>query len=189
MYELVLQDVSRLGPKCVLDVGCGTGKLLITLSKSLQLKLSIGLDISRAMIELARRNITRAGFQGLTDLVIGDAHSLPFRSECMGLVLSTGTLHHLRDLASFFHECKRVLSRSGYALLYELSHDVEDVYIPSRELNGLLRQFLKFIAAMHGIPRREFTKGYVKSALKSSACRFNVEFLGLVTKLIIHGGE
>ncbi|RLG75853.1 MAG: hypothetical protein DRO23_02700 [Thermoprotei archaeon] len=57
--------------------------------------------------------------------MLGDAHKLPFRNNSLVLIVSTGTLHHLRNLKEFFKECERALKEKGEAWLYEFSHDVK----------------------------------------------------------------
>ena len=61
------------------------------------------------MLELAKENIIKEGIRSSVDLVLGDAHKLPFRSESIGLIVSTETLHHIRKPYELFGECMRVL--------------------------------------------------------------------------------
>jgi SAM-dependent methyltransferase len=62
----------RLGP--LLNAGCGTGRHLVPLCK--QGYRVIGVDISPAMLTMARINLTEAGLS--SSLVRGDLRSLPF---------------------------------------------------------------------------------------------------------------
>jgi len=90
----------------IVEVGCGTGKLLLKVAEKLKPMRIIGTDISRAMIKISKRNASES-----RDLV--------------DLILSTGTLHHIRQPQKFFNERIRVLRKNGEAWIYEFSHDVE----------------------------------------------------------------
>jgi uncharacterized protein YbaR (Trm112 family)/SAM-dependent methyltransferase len=46
-------------------------------------------------------------------LVVGDAGALPFKSDCIDVMISSNTIEHLDDPAGFFHEAGRV-AQSGF---------------------------------------------------------------------------
>jgi ubiquinone/menaquinone biosynthesis C-methylase UbiE len=71
-----------------LDVGCGTGVYTEEISRFS--KMCIGLDLSENMIEYAKKR--REGL----NLVLADAHNLPFRDDCFNLVVSVGLLEYVR---------------------------------------------------------------------------------------------
>jgi len=76
--ETVFSGVS--GP--LLDAGCGTGRHLVPLSK--RGYCVVGVDISPAMLGVARASLTAAGLAG--DLVRGDLRSLPFEPVFGGIL-------------------------------------------------------------------------------------------------------
>jgi len=81
-----------------LDYGCGTGLVarnLVDAGREV-----VGIDISRAMCEIAKRKI---GFE----VVVGDCLNLPFRDQAFGVVCASGVLHHLP------HQLERALSEIG----------------------------------------------------------------------------
>jgi ubiquinone/menaquinone biosynthesis C-methylase UbiE len=71
-----------------LDVGCGTGVYTEEILKSSQ--ICVGLDLSENMIRYAKKRQ-----EGL-NLVLADAHNLPFRDECFNLVVSVGLLEYVQ---------------------------------------------------------------------------------------------
>ena len=166
-----------------LDVGCGTASLIISILGKVR-AYAIGLDISKAMIEIAARNILKHKVKEHVDLVVGDAHKLPFRSNSLGLIVSTGTLYNLRNIEEFFRECRRTLREEGKAVICELSHDIkpEELKEQSRKWRRP-RRILKLAALMHGIPRTEYEAGFVKEALEKSVRSYKVVFEGIVTVL------
>jgi ubiquinone/menaquinone biosynthesis C-methylase UbiE len=70
----------------VLDVGCGSGNLALTTSRS-DAEV-VGLDLSRGMLELARESAELAEEGGI-DWIEGDAEELPFRDGTFDVVLSS----------------------------------------------------------------------------------------------------
>jgi SAM-dependent methyltransferase len=91
------------GPGRCLDLGCGTGRavpLLAAAGWSV-----VGSDVSRDQLELAQ---THAG-DVAQQLLLADAHALPFDDESFDGVVSILTHTDLDDLAGAFHEVERVL--------------------------------------------------------------------------------
>jgi SAM-dependent methyltransferase len=65
-------------PERILDYGCGTGRLLLPLSK--RAGKAVGVDISPSMIEEARRNCERLGAESTSFLSVDDFWALPASS-------------------------------------------------------------------------------------------------------------
>jgi ubiquinone/menaquinone biosynthesis C-methylase UbiE len=68
-----------------LDVGCGTGVYTEEIARNSQ--MCVGLDLSENMIRYAKRK------RGMLDLILADAHKLPFRNEYFRLVASVAFLN------------------------------------------------------------------------------------------------
>jgi ubiquinone/menaquinone biosynthesis C-methylase UbiE len=82
-----LRSVAGIDPgNRVLDVGCGTGNLALTASRSGA--EVVGLDLSREMLELARDSAQVAGEDPIGWLE-GDAEELPFGTNTFDVVLSS----------------------------------------------------------------------------------------------------
>ena len=106
----------------VLDLGCGIGNILIALSERMAFTHpAIGVDVSPALIELGRREIQRAGFDGRIALRVAQATALPFADQTFDVVLTSHMIKHLDDqaLAQAFAEVWRVLSPGGRFLFWE----------------------------------------------------------------------
>ena len=74
-----LEMIRSLGGKCLLDVGCGTGTLMLMLSK---LGLRVwGIDCSQKMVEAAAS-------RGLSTVAQGWAQNLPFEDEYFEVIYS-----------------------------------------------------------------------------------------------------
>lgn len=104
----------------VLDVGCGTGSLALTLKASLGATGSVyGVDASPEMIDMARRKVLKAGMD--VDLRVGLAEALPFANKTFDLVVSQLAIHHLPgDLkVRAFGEIYRVLRSKGRCVIVD----------------------------------------------------------------------
>ncbi|TMD41296.1 MAG: class I SAM-dependent methyltransferase [Chloroflexi bacterium] len=106
----------------VLDLGCGIGNLLIALSERIAFtQPAIGVDVSPALIELGRRELHRAGFDGRVELRVAFATELPFEDQSFDVVISSHVIKHLDDdaLLRAFAEVHRVLRPNGRFLIWE----------------------------------------------------------------------
>ena len=185
-YRYVAGDIGEGGFGRVLDVGCGPGRLLIELARKNTYDLLVGLDVSKAMAYIARRNFIHEGVYGLLDSVVADAQMMPLRGGGFDLVVSIGTLHYMRNLSVFFTECVRVLGNGGFAWIYEPSYDVSDNdLLESSRILKKPKFLLKIIVTLHGIPRREYEEGYIRDALIKSSIKYSIIYVGAITKLIL----
>jgi ubiquinone/menaquinone biosynthesis C-methylase UbiE len=106
----------------VLDVGCGTGTLVIAAAKKAKADGEVhGIDASPEMIELARRKAAKhhasATFQ------VAPIEALPFPDDTFDVVLSTFMLHHLPDDVKMagFAQIGRVLKPGGHLLAVDFA--------------------------------------------------------------------
>jgi ubiquinone/menaquinone biosynthesis C-methylase UbiE len=102
-------------PVSVLDVGCGTGKLLRRAKTTWPQAQLIGIDPAPGMIERAKRLTANATFS------TGMAEALPLQDASVDLALSTSSFHHWQDQAAGMREVARVLRPGGYFLLMDVS--------------------------------------------------------------------
>ena len=100
-------------PVSVLDVGCGTGKLLRRVHSYWPQAQLIGVDPAPGMIEMAKRLTPNATFSQ------GRAEALPLQDASVDLALSTISFHHWQDQAAGIREIARVLRPGGYFILVD----------------------------------------------------------------------
>ena len=104
----------------LLDVGCGTGSLAVALKASVGPTGSVhGVDASSEMIEVARRNASKAGVD--VNFHVGLAEAIPFPNGTFDLVVSQLAIHHLPDDVNqfAFREMHRVLKSDGRCLIVD----------------------------------------------------------------------
>lgn len=119
-YHIVSKFV---GGKQVLEVGCGGGLGLRYLCRSAS--RVVGGDLSTENIECARKNNG-----GKAELIVLDAHQLPFRNKSFDVVAAMQIIFYL-DADTFLEECNRVLKKAG-TLIIELPNKDRPYFRPSR---------------------------------------------------------
>lgn len=111
VHSKMLDLLARAGPKnppsCILDVGCGTGRLLRAASVSWPAARLMGVDPAPRMVAEAQRLAPNAIFE------IATAEALPFPDQSADLVLSSLSFHHWADQNKGLQEIARVLRPGG----------------------------------------------------------------------------
>ena len=107
---VVLARLPLNGDECVLDVGCGTGRLTERLLDRLPRGRVIAIDQSSNMVTVARDYLKSHGRR--IQLVVADAAALPMREEA-DAVFSTATFHWVLDHARLFRSLHEALKPGG----------------------------------------------------------------------------
>lgn len=107
-----------VGP--VLDVGTGTAQIPIELCRQHPTIRVVAIDAARHMLELGRKNVTAAGFEGRIGLDVVDAKAMPYPDGQFAAVMSNSIVHHIPDPPSVFREMVRVLSPGGVVFVRDL---------------------------------------------------------------------
>ncbi|MGQ9722048.1 MAG: class I SAM-dependent methyltransferase [Candidatus Jordarchaeum sp.] len=107
--------------RAFLEVGCGRGDFLeamVNYSKINQLDL-VGLDFSisglKNFINFQKKKRKLAS--GVAQVILADAHHLPFKSEVFDLVVSCEVLEHLINPLNALKEMRRVISKEGFLIV------------------------------------------------------------------------
>ncbi|MET9342183.1 methyltransferase domain-containing protein [Nonomuraea sp. NPDC003804] len=109
----VLAAAADLSPDTVLDVGCGTGRLLSLAAGRWPRARLYGVDPAGEMVRVAGEKLPRAR------LHVCGAERLPFPDRSFDLVLSTTAFGHWQDQPAGLREIARVLRRPGRLVLAE----------------------------------------------------------------------
>jgi len=119
VHQTALQLAQHLVPAArrVLDVGCGTGRLLRQARGRYRPAELVGVDLARGMLAAAMA-ATSIEF-GIRYLHAG-AERLPFTDEVFDLVFATMSLRHWTDQAAGIAEIGRVLTPGGVLVLADV---------------------------------------------------------------------
>ena len=115
-FDEVADTFRAHGCQLVLDIGCGSGRHVVHLTR--QGFRALGLDISPTGLHLAQAWMKDAGYEPI--LALGDAREpLPFRDNSIQGVLSTQVIHHARidAVRLAIGEIWRVLEPGGLAFV------------------------------------------------------------------------
>jgi len=131
----------------VLDLGTGTGLLAIELAKTMPDLEVIGLDLSDVALEVARKNLQESEQPLRISFKKGDAEDMPFEEGVFDLVVSSNTLHLIKNPVSMFNEIYRVLKSKDRFFLSDFrrswlglfSKHIRAAYSP-QEVKDLLSQ-------------------------------------------------
>ncbi|WP_254864820.1 class I SAM-dependent methyltransferase [Halovivax gelatinilyticus] len=102
----VLDAVSPLEGKRVLEIACGTGRFTIMMAD--RGGDVVGLDISAAMLQQGREKADRAGVSDTLEFIRGDAARLPFPDDHFDCVVAMRFFHLADDPQAFLAEMRRV---------------------------------------------------------------------------------
>ncbi|ELR98212.1 class I SAM-dependent methyltransferase [Gloeocapsa sp. PCC 73106] len=119
-------------PNSILDLGCGTGTLLQSLSHLFPEAQLVGLDFSQEMINIAKKKLPDS-----VKLLVGSADHLPFADNCFDLVISTSAFHYFPNPRLAIQEANRVLKPKGSLVISDWCSD----YWTCRLLDFWLRLF------------------------------------------------
>lgn len=101
----------------VLDVGCGTGFLLLAAAE--HACQAVGVDVAPAMLAEARRRVEEAGLTNVT-LREANGENLPFADDRFDVVMTRLTLHHCAHPLRVLNEMCRVCRPGGRVVVCDI---------------------------------------------------------------------
>jgi trans-aconitate 2-methyltransferase len=110
----LIQKLSLKETESVLDIGCGDGKITALMSSYLKKGYVAGIDSSKDMIELAKKNFSQPETNNLEFFVM-DATKLDFTDQ-FDIAFSNAALHWINDQLSVLKGVKKSLKKSGRIL-------------------------------------------------------------------------
>ena len=158
----------------VLDVGCGTGALAISLKRAAPGATVIGLDPDRAILAIAARKSNEVGLAIHFDQALASA--LPYADGSFDRVVSTLAFHHLSRNAKrvALTEIRRVLRPPGELHLLDFGP-------PSNGLMATISWLVSFFEDRHAV--RDNFRGLLPSLIEEAefsnvveAASFNTVF-------------
>lgn len=157
----------------VLEIGTGTGHILIQMAKHNPHLSMVGIDLSANMLAVARDNARRGGVADRIEFLVGDGKQLPFPPASFDAVLCHNVLHHLPDPLLLVAQIARV-ARADAAIL------IRDLLRPSRPL-------IPFLVHTVGLPYDRAMKAQFRASLKAALSK--AEWAELFAKANVPGAR
>ena len=104
----------------VLDVGTGTALIPIEFCRQSPTGNVIAVDAAAHMLDLARENVRRAGFETRITCQLVDAKRMPFDNRSFSAVMSNSIVHHIPDPRTVFAEIARVAAPGATIFVRDL---------------------------------------------------------------------
>ena len=149
-HEAVMQALRSCGARRILDVGCGTGRLVARVRREIPDGRIVGCDFSRGMLERAARG------RALPLLVQATALRLPFRDASFDAIVSTEAFHWFPDQVAALREFRWVVVPRGRILLSLVN--------PSAALSSAARVVSGAVGAPFRFPTRAGMCALVRDA-------------------------
>ncbi len=111
------KKLSDLKGKSVLCIGCGTGEECEHL-KSLGAKRVVGIDISKGLIDFAKKSYPDLEFQ------VMDMEKLNFADDSFDFVYSSLTMHYVKDWTKTLRGVYKLLKKNG-TFIFSTHHPVK----------------------------------------------------------------
>lgn len=110
-------NFTKITPKRILDIGCGTGYFTTQLKNRFPRADIVAVDIAEPMVNLTRQRFGRRWpWHGHRHTLCGDGCHLPLAAENFDLVCSNLTMQWVPEPPEMLREMRRVLAPSGLML-------------------------------------------------------------------------
>jgi ubiquinone/menaquinone biosynthesis C-methylase UbiE len=152
------------------DAGTGTALIPIELLRAGWPGRMMAADAAASMLDLARRNIERAGFPGQIEPVLRDCKALPERDGTFDLVMSNSIVHHIPEPAGVLAEGWRIIKPGGLLFVRDLFRPADIVTV-----DQLVRQY----AGQDNAHQQELFRDSLHAALTVAEMQALIEPLGL----------
>lgn len=119
VHQKILAGIDRADPRSVLDVGCGTGELLVQLTRRWPGARHVGLDLSSDMLSRGRAKPARG-----VALIQGSVYDLPFADGAFDLITNSISSHFYLDFGRALGELRRVCAPDGRLAMASLGNSL-----------------------------------------------------------------
>jgi len=150
----VLDGLDLTG-KTVLDIGCGTGAIALSLARDHGAGKVIGIDVEEGVVATATQRMQDAGVDDRVTIQRVDPGPFPFNDATFDIVFSKDSIIHIADKEALAAEAFRVLRPGGYfaASDWLISHDDDPspkmaAYIEAEDLGFAMASPSRYHAAL-----------------------------------------
>ena len=161
LLKLVVQLSGVKKNDKVLDLGCGTGLLSLKLLQAADCSI-IGIDSSKEMLSIFKNKIKKLRLEDKISCRLMDIGSLKFKENTFDLIVSTVTLHHLKNKIKPFQKIFKTLKPGGRFVIGEVDMDTTGKHTNINRLKRIL-EVLKneWIPALKEVGVEAFSRMFV----------------------------
>jgi 2-polyprenyl-3-methyl-5-hydroxy-6-metoxy-1,4-benzoquinol methylase len=151
--DYIKDNVNDLDNIDILDYGCGTGLLAFGLCENFKTKVNslVGMDNSANMLEVFSQKAKDLGYENFSVMQNhADKDSLDGRYN---LIVSSMTMHHIKDYKSFIKNCADALDDGGYLAIGDIQKEDGNFHSDNTgvehfgfELNEIKDEFDKYFS-------------------------------------------
>ena len=113
LNRLVYETLAPQTGDCILDIGCGTGKLIHKIACRNDNCVVKGLDFSETMVEIARRKNRAYISKGKVFIHSGNVDNMPYQAETFTKICSINTIYFWEDLRTSARRILQLLKPGG----------------------------------------------------------------------------
>ena len=158
---LIRQYAKPCNDDVVMDVGCGNGHHLLALAG--EIGRGIGVDLSPAMIEVARERLRNSPWQGKLVFLSGNAEQLSAPAErSIDLAMCVGALEHMLNKSDVLVSAYRMIKPRGRFFCLTINGG----YVWYRVLAPLLGLETKHLSTDKFLKRDELVRMLMKSGFR-----------------------
>lgn len=158
LLDLIVSSTYVKDKDTILDVGCGTGLLSLKILQQSDCSVT-GVDYSREMVAIFKAKIKRLGLHDRIFISLMDADSLKFKDNTFDGVVSSVTLHHLKDKLPALRTIFRILKPGGRFIIGEIDMDTTGKHTDTTRLKRILRVLeQEWIPALKDVGVEAFSK-------------------------------
>jgi ubiquinone/menaquinone biosynthesis C-methylase UbiE len=132
----------------VLDVACGTGRMLPEVFSNKNEIEYVGLDTSESMTNILKQKAKEMGVEKKVKIVVGDATKIPFEDNSFDLVYSFHLLWHIpqEEQEKIIKEMLRVTKPNGMIIFDVLNKNFFlELFKKNKESEGIYKMKIKDI--------------------------------------------
>ena len=117
LNEMVNDALAIENTDHVLDIGCGTGKLIRNMANQINEGYIEGVDFSHSMVSTARKKNKKHIHKGIVKIVEGDFDSTPYHNESFDKACSINTIYFWSKPDATGKKIFRILKPGGHLFL------------------------------------------------------------------------
>lgn len=153
IFDSIINKLNLSKKPTILDLGTGTGRLLLEIAGKNKECNFIGIDVSDKMIEKAKENFKKIKLKA--EFLIGNMEKIDLKENSIDYAVSFGAIHHVKNKDTLFKEVYRILKPKA-KLVY--GDSFEKFGDSSKELDKEYEQELKKLKKENPEFSRKFSK-------------------------------